>query len=194
MTEGSCSWPSGDPLMIRYHDTEWGIPVHDDKKWFEHIVLDGAQAGLSWKTILHRREGYRRAFAGFDPSIVAGYDESKFQELLRDEGIIRNRLKIRSAINTAKAFLKIQEEFGTFDAWIWQYTNVKPVVNRWESLSQLPARTPLSDMISKELKKRGFTFVGSTICYAFMQAAGIVNDHLVTCFRHPANILPLSFG
>lgn len=194
MTEGSCSWPSGDPLMIRYHDTEWGIPVHDDKKWFEHIVLDGAQAGLSWKTILHRRKGYRRAFAGFDPSIVAGYDESKFQELLRDEGIIRNRLKIRSAINNAKAFLKIQEEFGTFDAWIWQYTNVKPVVNRWESLSQLPARTPLSDMISKELKKRGFTFVGSTICYAFMQAAGIVNDHLVTCFRHPANILPLSFG
>ena len=194
MTEGSCSWPSGDPLMIRYHDTEWGLPVHDDKKWFEHIVLDGAQAGLSWKTILHRRKGYRRAFAGFDPSIVAGYDESKFQELLRDEGIIRNRLKIRSAINNAKAFLKIQEEFGTFDAWIWQYTNVKPVVNRWESLSQLPARTPLSDMISKELKKRGFTFVGSTICYAFMQAAGIVNDHLVTCFRHPANILPLSFG
>ena len=186
MTEGTCSWPSGDPLMISYHDNEWGIPVHDDNKWFEHIVLDGAQAGLSWKTILHRREGYRRAFAGFDPAIVAGYDEDKYRELLRDEGIIRNRLKITSAINNARAFLKVQQEFGSFDAFIWHFTNGEPVVNRWESLSQLPARTPLSDLISKDLKKRGFTFVGSTICYAFMQAAGIVNDHLVTCFRHPS--------
>ena len=186
MTEGTCSWPSGDPLMISYHDNEWGIPVHDDNKWFEHIVLDGAQAGLSWKTILHRREGYRRAFAGFDPAIVAGYDEDKYRELLRDEGIIRNRLKITSAINNARAFLKVQQEFGTFDAYIWHFTNGEPVVNRWESLSQLPARTPLSDLISKDLKKRGFTFVGSTICYAFMQAAGIVNDHLVSCFRHPS--------
>ena len=194
MMNNTCSWPSGDLLMISYHDNEWGVPVHDDNKWFEHIVLDGAQAGLSWKTILHRREGYRRAFAGFDPAIVAGYDEDKYRELLRDEGIIRNRLKITSAINNARAFLKVQQEFGTFDAYIWQFTDGEPVVNRRESLSQLPARTPLSDMISKDLKKRGFTFVGSTICYAFMQAAGIVNDHLVTCFRHPANILPLSFG
>ncbi len=184
----SCDWPSGDSLMITYHDNEWGTPVHDDLRWFEHIVLDGAQAGLSWKTILHRREGYRRAFAGFDPLIVAGYDEKKFNELLNDEGIIRNRLKIKSAINNAKAFLKIQLEYGSFDNYIWSFTGGKPVVNHWKSLAEMPARTPLSDIISKDLKKRGFTFVGSTICYAFMQAAGIVNDHLVHCFRHPDNI------
>ena len=186
MMNNTCSWPSGDPLMIIYHDTEWGVPVHDDMKWFEHIVLDGAQAGLSWKTILHRREGYRKAFAGFDPAIVARYGEDKYLELLNEEGIIRNRLKIRSAISNARAFLKIQEEFGTFDAWIWQFTDGKPVVNHWNSLSEIPASTPLSDLISKELKKRGFTFVGSTICYAFMQAAGLVNDHLASCFRHPS--------
>jgi len=184
----SCDWPSGDSLMITYHDSEWGMPVHDDNKWFEHIVLDGAQAGLSWKTILHRREGYRRAFAGFDPVKVAGYDDKKFSELLNDEGIIRNRLKIKSAINNAKAFLKIRQEFGSFDNYIWSFTGGKPVVNHWKSLAEMPARTPLSDIISKDLKKRGFTFVGSTICYAFMQAAGIVNDHLVHCFRHPDNI------
>jgi DNA-3-methyladenine glycosylase I len=184
----SCDWPSGDSLMIAYHDSEWGMPVHDDNLWFEHILLDGAQAGLSWKTILHRREGYRRAFAGFDPVKVARYDEKKYNELLNDEGIIRNRLKIRSAINNAKAFLKIQEEFGSFDKYIWSFTGSIPVVNRWKSLAEMPARTPLSDIISKDLKKRGFTFVGSTICYAFMQAAGIVNDHLVDCFRHPDNI------
>lgn len=186
MINNTCSWPSGDPLMISYHDTEWGVPVHDDMKWFEHIVLDGAQAGLSWKTILHRREGYRKAFAGFDPAIVARYGEDKYLELLKDEGIIRNRLKIRSAISNARAFLKIQEEFGSFDAWIWKFTDGKPVVNHWKSLAGIPASTPLSDLISKELKKRGFTFVGSTICYAFMQAAGLVNDHLVSCFRHPS--------
>jgi DNA-3-methyladenine glycosylase I len=186
MIINTCSWPSGDPLMIIYHDTEWGVPVHDDKKWFEHIVLDGAQAGLSWKTILHRREGYRKAFGGFDPTVVARYDEDKYLELLKDEGIIRNRLKIRSAISNARAFLRIQEEFGTFDAWIWRFTDGKPVVNHWKSLAEIPASTPLSDLISKELKKRGFTFVGSTICYAFMQAAGLVNDHLVSCFRHPS--------
>ena len=186
MMNNTCSWPSGDSLMIIYHDTEWGVPVHDDNKWFEHIVLDGAQAGLSWKTILHRREGYRKAFAGFDPAIVARYDENKYLELLRDEGIIRNRLKIRSAISNARAFIKIQEEFGSFDAWIWKFTDGKPVVNHRESLAEIPARTPLSDLISKELKKRGFTFVGSTICYAFMQAAGLVNDHLVNCLRHPS--------
>ncbi len=190
MTNDTCSWPSGDPLMIDYHDTEWGIPVHDDIRWFEHIILDGAQAGLSWKTILHRREGYRRAFDGFDPAKVARYDESRYNELLNDEGIIRNRLKIRSAINNAKAFLKIQEEFGSFDAYIWKFTDGKPLINHWKSLSELPARTPLSDLISKDLQKRGFTFVGSTICYAFMQAAGIVNDHLVTCFRHPSGNKP----
>jgi DNA-3-methyladenine glycosylase I len=184
----SCDWPSGDSLMITYHDSEWGVPVHDDNKWFEHIVLDGAQAGLSWKTILYRREGYRRAFAGFDPLIVAGYDDRKFSELLNDEGIIRNRLKIKSAINNAKAFLKIRREYGSFDNYIWSFTGGKPVVNHWKSLAEMPARTPLSDIISKDLKRRGFTFVGSTICYAFMQAAGIVNDHLVHCFRHPDNI------
>lgn len=186
MMNNTCPWPAGDPLMIAYHDTEWGVPVHDDLKWFEHIILDGAQAGLSWKTILHRREGYRRAFDCFDPVKVARYDEARYNQLMNDEGIIRNRLKIRSAINNAKAFIKVQEEFGTFDAYIWKFTDGKPVINHWKTLSELPARTPLSDLISKDLQKRGFTFVGSTICYAFMQAAGIVNDHLVTCFRHPS--------
>ena len=184
----SCEWPSGDSLMITYHDSEWGIPIHDDISWFEHIVLDGAQAGLSWRTILHRRERYRRAFDGFDPVKVAGYDDKKYNELLNDEGIIRNRLKVKSAINNAKAFLRIREEFGSFDNYIWNFTGGKPVVNHWKSLAELPQRSPLSDIISKDLKKRGFTFVGSTICYAFMQAAGIVNDHLVHCFRHPDNI------
>jgi DNA-3-methyladenine glycosylase I len=184
----SCEWPSGDDLMIIYHDNEWGIPIHDDIRWFEHIVLDGAQAGLSWKTILHRREGYRRAFDGFDPGKVALYDEKKFNELLNDEGIIRNRLKIKSATNNAKAFIRIREEFGSFDNYIWSFSGGKPVVNHWKSLSEMPASSPLSDIVSKELKKRGFTFVGTTICYAFMQAAGIVNDHLVYCFRHPDNI------
>ncbi|HUW93155.1 MAG TPA: DNA-3-methyladenine glycosylase I [Bacteroidales bacterium] len=184
----SCEWPSGDRLMTEYHDNEWGIAVHDDFRWFEHIVLDGAQAGLSWKTILHRREGFRRAFDGFDPAKVAAFDEKKTLELLNDEGIIRNRLKIRSAINNARAFINIQEEFGSFDSYIWSFTGGKPLINRWKSLSELPARTPLSDTVSKDLKKRGFTFVGSTICYAFLQAAGIVNDHLTDCFRHPDNL------
>jgi DNA-3-methyladenine glycosylase I len=181
----SCEWPSGDPLMITYHDSEWGMPVHDDIRWFEAIILDGAQAGLSWKTILHRREEYRRAFDGFDPERVARYDDKKYNELLNDAGIIRNRLKIKSAISNAKAFLKIQEEYGSFDNYIWSFTGGVPIVNHWKSLNELPARTPLSDLISKDLKKRGFTFVGSTICYAFMQGTGIVNDHLVHCFRHP---------
>ena len=183
----SCEWPSGDPLMIEYHDSEWGLPVHDDFRWFEHIILDGAQAGLSWKTILHRREGYRRAFAGFDPASVAAYDETDIARLMNDTGIIRNRLKIRSAVSNARAFLKIQEEFGSFDNYIWGFSGGEPVINRWESLKDIPARTPLSDAVSKDLKKRGFTFVGTTICYAFMQAAGIVNDHLTDCFRHPDN-------
>ena len=187
MTRKSCEWPSGDALMIDYHDNEWGNPVHDDNRWFEHIVLDGAQAGLSWKTILHRREGYRQAFENFDPVKVAAYDEKKIEALLNDPGIIRNRLKINSAVNNARAFLKIQEEFGSFDVYIWGFTGGKPVINHWMSLSELPARTPLSDTISKDLKKRGFTFVGSTIVYAFLQAAGIVNDHVVSCFRHPSH-------
>ena len=184
----SCEWPSGDALMISYHDNEWGMPVHDDIRWFEHIVLDGAQAGLSWKTILHRREGYRRAFDGFDPLKVAQYDEKRYNELLKDERIIRNRLKIRSAINNARAFIRIQEEFGSFDNYIWGFSGGKPVVNHWKSLNDLPASTPLSDTISKDLRKRGFTFVGTTICYAFLQAAGVVNDHLADCFRHPDNL------
>jgi len=184
----SCGWTSDDALMISYHDNEWGIPVHDDMKWFEHIVLDGAQAGLSWKTILHRREGYRKAFDGFDPVKVAKYNSVKYNKLLNDEGIIRNRLKIMSAINNAKAFLKIREEFGSFDNYIWGFVGGSPVVNHWKSLDELPSRSPLSDTISKDLKKRGFTFVGSTICYSFLQAAGIVNDHLIHCFRHPDNI------
>lgn len=184
----SCEWPSGDPLMISYHDNEWGVPVHDDIRWFEAIVLDGAQAGLSWRTILHRRDGYRRAFDGFDPTSIARYDNKKINELLMDKGIIRNRLKILSAINNARAFLRIQEEFGSFDKYIWGFTNGSVVVNHWKSLDELPARTPLSDIISKDLKKRGFTFVGSTITYAFLQGAGIVNDHLVHCFRHPSNL------
>jgi DNA-3-methyladenine glycosylase I len=173
--------------MTEYHDTEWGLPVHDDFKWFEHIILDGAQAGLSWKTILHRREGYRRAFAGFDPTRVAAFDENEIARLMNDPGIIRNRLKIRSAVTNARAFLRIQDEFGSFDNYIWGFSGGEPVINRWESLKDIPARTPLSDAVSKDLKKRGFTFVGSTICYAFMQAAGIVNDHLTDCFRHPDN-------
>jgi DNA-3-methyladenine glycosylase I len=173
--------------MTEYHDTDWGTPVHDDFIWFEHIVLDGAQAGLSWKTILHRREGYRRAFEGFDPARVAAYDEKDIARLMNDTGIIRNRLKIRSAVSNARAFLKIQEEFGSFDNYIWGFSGGEPVINRWESLKDIPASTPLSDAVSKDLKKRGFTFVGTTICYAFMQAAGIVNDHLIDCFRHPEN-------
>lgn len=188
MMRKSCAWPSDDPLMITYHDNEWGIPLHDDIRWFEHIVLDGAQAGLSWKTILHRREGYRRAFDGFDPAKVARFDESKFTELLNDEGIIRNRLKIKSAINNAKAFVRVQEEFGSFDNYIWSFSGGQSVVNHWKTLGETPASSPLSDMVSRDLKKRGFTFVGTTICYAFLQAAGIINDHLVHCFRHPDNI------
>jgi DNA-3-methyladenine glycosylase I len=191
MDKKSCGWPSGDALMIDYHDNEWGTPVHDDNRWFEHIVLDGAQAGLSWKTILHRREGYRKAFEDFDPAKVAAYDENRIEALLNDPGIIRNRLKIYSAVNNARAFLKIQEEFGSFDKYIWRFTGGNPVINHWMSLSEMPARTALSDTISKDLKKRGFSFVGSTICYAFMQAAGIVNDHITECFRHPENINPL---
>jgi DNA-3-methyladenine glycosylase I len=180
----TCGWSTGNPEMERYHDTEWGVPLHDDRKLFEFLSLEGAQAGLSWSTILNRREGYRKAFDGFDPAKVAKYDKKKVEKLLKDSGIIRNRLKINSTISNAQAFIRVQEEFGSFDSYIWQFVGGKPIKNRWRSISQIPAKTAESDKISADLKKRGFTFVGSTICYAHMQATGMVNDHLVTCFRY----------
>ncbi len=178
-----CSWPSND-LSILYHDREWGVPQHDDRILFEFLILEGAQAGLSWDTILQKRENYRAAFDRFDPKKIARYDSRKAQRLLRDAGIIRNRLKIASATKNAKAFLAVQKEFGSFDRYIWQFVGGKPKVNRWKKGEKLPARTPESDAMSKDLKKRGFNFVGSTICYAFMQATGMVNDHAVECFRY----------
>ncbi len=178
-----CPWPKGD-LYVQYHDREWGVPLHDDRALFESIVLDGAQAGLSWSTILNKRENYRTAFDNFDPVRVARYGKRKRDSLLANAGIVRNRLKIDSAIDNAQAFLAVQQEFGTFDAYIWSFVGGKPVQNHWKEMSQVPARTPESDAMSKDLKRRGFRFVGSTICYAFMQAAGMVNDHLVGCFRH----------
>lgn len=179
-----CGWSISDPLMIDYHDNEWGVPVHDDRKHFEMIVLDGAQAGLSWQTVLKKREAYREAFDNFDPKKVAGYDERKIEELLNNPGIIRNRLKVSSAIKNANAFLEVRKEFGTFDKYIWQFVDGIPMHNTWKTLKELPAKTPESDAMSKDMKKRGFNFVGSTICYAYMQAAGMVNDHTVECFRH----------
>jgi DNA-3-methyladenine glycosylase I len=169
--------------MIEYHDTEWGVPLHDDRKLFEFIILDGAQAGLSWATILNRREGYRRAFAGFDPRKVARFDRRKIEALLSDPGIIRNRLKVQSAVTNARAFLAVQEEFGSFAAHLWSFVGGRPIQNSWKETKELPVRTAESDALSKDLRARGFTFVGSTICYAFMQAAGVVNDHTVGCFR-----------
>ncbi len=180
----TCEWPSNDPLMLEYHDTEWGTPVHDDLKWFEFIVLDAFQAGLSWRTVLHKRENFRSAFDHFDPVIVAGYDENKIQELMNNAGIIRNQVKIRSAVINAAAFLEIQREFGSFDAYIWGFTDGKVEQHQLTSLKGMPAKTELSDRISKDLIKRGFKFVGSTIVYAFLQAAGMVNDHLTQCFRY----------
>jgi DNA-3-methyladenine glycosylase I len=177
-----CPWATGE-LSIRYHDEEWGVPVHDDRTLFEFLILEGAQAGLSWNTILNKRDNYRKAFAGFDPRKVARYDSRKVQQLLRDPGIVRNRLKIASTIANAKAFLAVQKEFGSFDHYIWQFVEGKPRQNMPKSLQQVPARSPDSDAISKDLKKRGFNFVGSTICYAFMQGVGMVNDHVVDCFR-----------
>jgi DNA-3-methyladenine glycosylase I len=178
-----CAWATNE-LSIRYHDEEWGVPAHDDRHLFEFIVLEGAQAGLSWDTILKKRENYRAAFDAFNPEPIARYDRRKTQSLLRDPGIVRNRLKIASVVQNAKAFLQVQEEFGSFDRYIWQFVGGSPRVNRRRSLSQVPARTEESDAMSKDLKKRGFTFVGSTICYAFMQAVGMVNDHWVNCFRY----------
>jgi DNA-3-methyladenine glycosylase I len=178
-----CSWASNG-LAIEYHDREWGVPQHDDRVLFEFLILEGAQAGLSWDTILRKRDNYRKAFDGFDPEKVARYGQRKTQQLLRDEGIIRNRLKIASAVRNAKAFLVVQQEFGSFDRYIWQFVGGKPRVNSWKAGNRLPASTRESDAMSKDLKKRGFNFVGSTICYAFMQATGMVNDHVVECFRY----------
>jgi len=179
-----CSWARSE-LSIRYHDEEWGRPVHDDRTLFEFLILEGAQAGLSWETILNKREN-RAAFDGFDPKIVARYGQRKIQQLLRNPAIVRNRLKIASTVQNAKAFLRVQAEFGSFDAYVWQFVGGKPRVNRWKSLSQLPPRTAESDALSKDLKRCGFNFVGSTICYAFMQAVGLVDDHVVGCFRRPS--------
>ena len=177
-----CAW-AGDELSIRYHDEEWGVPTHDDRKLFEFLLLEGAQAGLSWDTILKKRENYRAAFHGFDAQKIARYSRKKLEALMHDPGIVRNRLKIESAVKNARAFLRVQREFGSFDAYIWQFAGGKPVCNRWRSPRQVPARTTRSDAMSKDLKKRGFSFVGSTIGYAFMQAMGMVNDHVVGCFR-----------
>ncbi|WP_426448822.1 DNA-3-methyladenine glycosylase I [Paenibacillus sp. S-38] len=178
-----CAWVNDDPLYQEYHDKEWGVPVHDDRKLFEMLVLEGAQAGLSWYTVLKKRERYREVFDGFDPEKVAAFGEAKIRELLADPGIIRNRLKIRGAVSSAEAFLRVQEEFGSFDRYIWRFTDGQPIRSAWRSLSEVPAQTAQSDAMSKDLKKRGFTFVGSTICYAFMQATGMVMDHTVDCFR-----------
>lgn len=177
-----CSWPSNE-LAIRYHDEEWGVPVHDDRTWFEFLILEGAQAGLSWDTILKKREAYRAAFDNFDPAKVARYNQRKLEALLKNDGIIRNRLKIASAVGNAKAFLAIQKEFGSFDRYIWELAGGKPTVNRPRTMKDVAARTLESDAISKALRKRGFNFVGSTICYAFMQATGLVDDHMIGCFR-----------
>ena len=170
--------------MVEYHDLEWGVPLHDDRALFEFLILEGAQAGLSWSTILKKRAAYRNAFDRFEPRKVAQYGEAKIADLLANAGIVRNRLKIQAAVRNARAFLKAQEEFGSFDAYIWQFAGARPIRNRWKRMDDVPARTAKSDAMSKDLARRGFTFVGSTICYAFMQATGMVNDHIVSCFRH----------
>jgi len=180
-----CAWGDSHPLYLPYHDTEWGVPLHNDRRLFEMLVLEGAQAGLSWLTILKKRRAYQQAFDQFDPHKVARYDKRKVMQLLDNDGIIRNRLKITSAINNACRFLDLQEEFGSFDRYIWQLVDGRPIQNAWKRPSQIPTRTTESDALSKDLKVRGFTFVGSTICYAHMQATGMVNDHLVDCFRYP---------
>jgi DNA-3-methyladenine glycosylase I len=179
-----CPWCLGSAQYLRYHDEEWGVPVHDDNRLFEFLILEGAQAGLSWSTILNKRDAYRKAFAGFDPRKVARFDEEKIAALLENPGIVRNRLKIRSSVANAQAFLAVQKEFGGFDPYIWSFTGGKVLQNRRQAFKDVPPRTEESDAMSKDLRKRGFNFVGSTICYAFMQATGMVNDHLVTCFRH----------
>jgi DNA-3-methyladenine glycosylase I len=178
-----CSWATG-PWLIPYHDTEWGVPVHDDRTHFEFLVLEGAQAGLSWLTILKRRDGYRKAFANFEVEKVARYTPARIEKLLQDPGIIRNRAKVQATVANAKAYLKVQKEFGSFDAYLWGFVGGRPKVNKWRRMEQLPAVTPLSEAVSTDLRSRGFRFVGPTVCYSHLQAAGLVNDHLVTCFRH----------
>jgi DNA-3-methyladenine glycosylase I len=182
-----CHWATSEP-NIRYHDEEWGVPVHDDRTWFEFLTLEGAQAGLSWETILKKRDRYREVFAGFDPAKVARFDRNKIRQLLRDPGIIRNRLKIDSTVSNAKIFQEVQKEFGSFDTYIWELAGGSPIQNRWETHKSIPAKTELAIKISKKLSKRGFRFVGPTICYAMMQATGIVNDHLTTCFRYAPSL------
>ncbi len=181
---GRCPWPGEDGTMQDYHDTEWGVPLHDDRKLFEFMILDAFQAGLSWKTILHKRENFLKAFDGFDPVKIARYDEKKVQKLLLDAGIIRNRLKVQATITNAKCFLEVCAEFGSFDRYIWQFTGYRTLKNKWHAMEEIPVRSPESDAMSKDLVRRGFKFVGSTICYAFMQASGMVNDHLTTCSRY----------
>ena len=185
MSQKRCSWVALDnPLMVRYHDDEWGVPVHQDRKHFEFLVLEGAQAGLSWSIVLNKREGYRRAFSDFDPARVARFTEKRIQKLTLDPGIVRNRMKIQSAVRNAKAFIAVQKEFGTFDAYCWRFVDGRPKLNRWKLMRQIPATSRESDALSKDLKARGFTFVGSTVVYAHMQAVGMVNDHTVDCFRY----------
>jgi DNA-3-methyladenine glycosylase I len=184
-----CGWARNE-LSIKYHDEEWGVPQHDDRVLFEFLILEGAQAGLSWDTILRKRENYRKAFSRFHPGKIALYDRGRIDELLKNDGIIRNRLKIAGAVQNAKAFLDVKKEFGTFDRYIWQFVGSRPFVNAWKELKEVPALTSQSDAMSKDLKRRGFTFVGSTICYAFMQAVGMVNDHLVDCFRYKELVKP----
>lgn len=180
-----CQWvQSDDPLSIAYHDLEWGVPVHDDLKHFEFIILEGAQAGLSWNTILRRRENYRQAFASFNPIKISSFDSKKIDQLLLNEGIIRNKLKIESAVSNAQHFLEVQKEFGSFDAYIWRFVNGQPIQNHWHALKEIPPQTKESEILSKDLKKRGFKFIGPTISYAYMQAVGLVNDHTIDCFRH----------
>jgi DNA-3-methyladenine glycosylase I len=183
--ETRCSWALSDPILMEYHDSEWGVPVHDDRRLFEFLLLDSAQAGLSWLTVLRKRENYRQAFDRFDPSQVARYDSSDIERLLADPGIVRNRKKIESSVRNARGFLALQKEFGSFDRYVWRFVGGHPRRNGWKSLKQIPARTKESDALSLDLRSRGFSFVGSTICYAVMQAAGLVNDHVVRCFRYP---------
>jgi DNA-3-methyladenine glycosylase I len=181
-----CAWAGTDPRLVAYHDEEWGVPVHADPRFFEFLILEGAQAGLSWSTILNKRANYRAAFADFDPARVARFTDRRLARLLADPGLVRNRLKVAGARQNARAFLKVQKQFGSFDAYVWRFVGGAPRRNAWRSLREIPARTPESDALSQDLKKRGFTFVGSTICYAFMQATGLVNDHVVDCFRYRA--------
>ncbi|MBN4069471.1 MAG: DNA-3-methyladenine glycosylase I [Alkaliphilus sp.] len=179
-----CGWVGKEAIYIKYHDEEWGVPVHDDKQLFEKLILDGAQAGLSWITILKKQQNYREAFDGFDAEIIVNYNDVKIEELMQNSGIVRNRRKIESVVKNARAFLEVQKEFGSFDKYLWQFVNYKTIKSRWENIKDVPSKTKESEKMSKDMKKRGFSFVGATICYAFMQAIGMVNDHVVTCFRH----------